>query len=83
LLKSLPRLNQAKDEPLVPIYGTPPDMIQPPRGCGFCSRCSEAMVICETEDPDWTTISETQQVRCWLQQARGKTAVVGGKEALA
>ena len=24
LLKSLPRLDQAKDEPLVPIYGTPP-----------------------------------------------------------
>jgi len=47
LLKSLPRLNQAKNEPLVPIYGTPPDMIQPPRGCGFCSRCSEAMRICE------------------------------------
>lgn len=80
LLKSLPRLNQAKDEPLVPIYGTPPDMIQPPRGCGFCSRCSEAMRICELEDPDWTVISETQKVRCWLQHSGAKTAAaVGGK----
>ena len=80
LLKSLPRLNQAKDEPLVPIYGTPPDMIQPPHGCGFCSRCSEAMRICELEDPDWTVISETQKVRCWLQHSGAKTAAaVGGK----
>jgi len=80
LLKSLPRLNQAKDEPLVPIYGTPPDMIKPPKGCGFCSRCSEAMRICELEDPDWTTISETQRVRCWLQHTGNRAeAVAGGR----
>ena len=57
-------------------------MIQPPQGCGFCSRCSEAMRICEIEDPEWTVISETQQVRCWLQSAGEKAAaVIGGKEA--
>ena len=61
LLKSLPRLDQPKDEPLVPIYGTPPDMIQPPQGCGFCSRCKRAMRICERQDPEWTAISETQR----------------------
>jgi len=82
LLKSLPRLDQAKDEPLVPIYGTPPDMIQPPQGCGFCSRCEAAMRICEQQDPDWTAISETQKVRCWLQSAGEKApAVISGKEA--
>ena len=82
LLKSLPRLDQPKDEPLIPIYGTPPDMIQPPQGCGFCSRCESAMRICERQDPDWTAISETQSVRCWLQSAGEKAAaVVGGKEA--
>lgn len=82
LLKSLPRLDQPKDEPLIPIYGTPPDMIQPPQGCGFCSRCEAAMRICERQDPEWTAISETQSVRCWLQSAGEKAAaVVGGKEA--
>lgn len=74
LLKSLPRLNQEKDVPLVPIYGTPPDLIQPPQGCGFCSRCDYAMQICETEIPEITTISETQQVRCWLQLKDNKEA---------
>jgi oligopeptide transport system ATP-binding protein len=82
LLKSLPRLDQAKDEPLVPIYGTPPDMSQPPRGCGFCNRCDKAMRICEMEEPDWTVISDTQQVRCWLQEPAAKQAAsAGGKGA--
>jgi len=78
LLHSLPRLDQAKDEPLVPIYGTPPDLIKPPRGCGFCSRCEEAMRICETDVPPVTALSETQTVRCWLQQLQAGPAEIGG-----
>ncbi|MFB9278185.1 ABC transporter ATP-binding protein [Cohnella cellulosilytica] len=82
LLKSLPRLDQAKDEPLIPIFGTPPDLIKPPEGCGFCSRCDEAMRICETVVPEFTEISGTQAVRCWLQHPYAKRAgSAGGKEA--
>ncbi|WP_373229378.1 ABC transporter ATP-binding protein [Cohnella sp.] len=82
LLKSLPRLNQDKGEPLVPIFGTPPDLIKPPQGCGFCSRCDEALRICETEIPDPTAISGTQLVRCWLQHPYAKqSGSASGKEA--
>jgi oligopeptide transport system ATP-binding protein len=82
LLKSLPRLDQNKGEPLVPIFGTPPDLINPPQGCGFCSRCDEAMRICETEIPDPTPISGTQMVRCWLQHPYAKqSGSASGKEA--
>ncbi len=84
LLKSLPRLDQVKDEPLVPIFGTPPDLIKPPQGCGFCSRCDEAMRICETECPDPTSISGTHTVRCWLQHPNAnQSGFVGGKEVSA
>lgn len=79
LLKSLPRLNQSKNEPLIPIHGTPPDLIKPPQGCGFCSRCDEAMRICATQSPEVTTISETQTVRCWLQDPRAATGAGMGK----
>lgn len=79
LLKSLPRLNQSKNEPLIPIHGTPPDLIKPPQGCGFCSRCDEAMRICATQPPEVTTISETQTVRCWLQDPRAATGAGMGK----
>jgi oligopeptide transport system ATP-binding protein len=82
LLKSLPRLDQNKGEPLVPIFGTPPDLIKPPQGCGFCSRCDYAMRICETEIPDPTPISGTQMVRCWLQHPYAKqSGSASGKEA--
>jgi len=82
LLKSLPRLDQDKGEPLLPIFGTPPDLIKPPQGCGFCSRCDEAMRICETEMPERTVISGTQSVRCWLQHPYAKeSGSAGAKEA--
>ncbi|WP_256760038.1 ABC transporter ATP-binding protein [Cohnella sp. WQ 127256] len=82
LLKSLPRLDQAKNEPLIPIFGTPPDLIKPPLGCGFCSRCDEAMHVCETIIPERTIISGTQSVRCWLQHPYAKRSGLSfGKEA--
>jgi len=39
LLKSIPRLTQSKDEPLVPIPGRPPSLINKPSGCAFHPRC--------------------------------------------
>jgi oligopeptide transport system ATP-binding protein len=84
LLQSLPRLDQDKGEPLVPIYGMPPDLIEPPQGCGFCSRCGEAMRICRTDTPDMTAISDTHSVRCWLQHPYAKTSrIAGGKGEIA
>ncbi|KAA9007611.1 ABC transporter ATP-binding protein [Paenibacillus spiritus] len=65
LLRSMPRLDQKKGDPLVPIVGTPPDLIKPPIGCPFTARCSEAMHVCEHIDPDATVFSETHMARCW------------------
>ncbi|WP_087625655.1 ABC transporter ATP-binding protein, partial [Aeromicrobium sp. PE09-221] len=65
LLAAVPRLNQPKNEPLIPIEGTPPDLIAPPAGCGFYSRCSEAMRVCERQDAEETRLTDTHQARCW------------------
>ncbi|AOZ91688.1 ABC transporter ATP-binding protein [Paenibacillus crassostreae] len=65
LLRSMPRLDQKKGEPLIPIIGTPPDLIKPPLGCSFCARCDEAMKVCETMSPESTVFSETHFARCW------------------
>lgn len=35
LLKSIPRIEMARDEALNPIEGTPPDLFAPPVGCPF------------------------------------------------
>jgi oligopeptide/dipeptide ABC transporter ATP-binding protein len=39
LLASLPRLHGDIDQPLVPIGGQPPSMLNPPPGCSFHPRC--------------------------------------------
>ena len=52
LLASIPRLNQDKSKRLVPIAGSPPDMINPPKGCPFAPRCPYARNICAAECPE-------------------------------
>lgn len=74
LLKSIPRLDQRKDEDLIPIFGTPPDLVKPPQGCAFCDRCEYAMQICKIYDPEETQISPTQSTRCWLEHSMAKEA---------
>ena len=51
LLGSLPRLD-ADVERLVQIQGTPPSLLNPPRGCRFHPRCPYVMNICRTEYPE-------------------------------
>ena len=69
LLKSVPRLDATRKDKLVPIYGQPPDLISPPQGCPFAPRCDWAMNICKTAQPEFTTLSDTHQVACWLQHS--------------
>jgi len=67
LLRSVPRLDLNRDEPLTPIFGTPPDLLRPPVGCGFTARCESAMRVCQEYDPELKDISGTQRAACWLQ----------------
>jgi oligopeptide/dipeptide ABC transporter ATP-binding protein len=43
LLASLPRLDGDVEEPLLPISGQPPSMLNPPPGCSFHPRCPFAL----------------------------------------
>ena len=67
LLKSVPRLDLEHKGKLYSIKGTPPDLLKPPIGCPFVSRCDLCMGICHEAMPEVTKISETQDVSCWLQ----------------
>lgn len=70
LLKSVPRLDAREKRRLVPIHGTPPDLLKPPPGCYFNPRCRYAMKICELEAPPVTTVKDGHQCACWLLDPR-------------
>lgn len=67
LLKSIPRLDLAEKQRLVPIPGTPPDLLKPPVGCPFASRCPYAMNICIENMPEYTVSETGHRAACWLQ----------------
>lgn len=67
LLKSIPRLDLAEKQRLVPIPGTPPDLLKPPVGCPFASRCPYAMNICLERMPEYTVSPTGHRAACWLQ----------------
>lgn len=66
LLKSLPKHDTSRDETLVSIPGTPPDLLNPPKGCAFASRCERCMKVCQTKQPPIFQLSENHQSSCWL-----------------
>ena len=66
LLKSLPTVDSDRTERLVSIAGTPPDLLNPPKGCAFVARCKHCMKICQEEQPPEFTVGEGHVASCWL-----------------
>ncbi|HEX3017691.1 MAG TPA: ABC transporter ATP-binding protein [Caproicibacter sp.] len=70
LLRSIPRISLPKRERLVPIDGTPVDLLNPPEGCPFAPRCEKCMKICLNKMPEFTQITPTHKSACWLLQKK-------------
>jgi oligopeptide transport system ATP-binding protein len=70
LLRSIPKLNEKEHKKLVPIEGTPVDMLNPPVGCPFAPRCDSCMKICLKKMPEYTNIIEGHYSACWLLQKK-------------
>lgn len=79
LLRSVPNLNTKSHEKLVPIEGTPLDMLNPPAGCPFAPRCDKCMKICLREMPEYSKLSDTHECACWLLQKEAFEAAAGGE----
>lgn len=65
LLSSIPTKTNSKTR-LVPIGGTPINMLNMPKGCAFCPRCDAAMKICLTEKPEEIWVGEDHLASCWM-----------------
>ena len=65
LLRSMPRVDAESYERLIPIEGTPVDMLNPPEGCPFAPRCDFCCEKCRQEMPPEVPVCDGHAVRCW------------------
>ena len=67
LLNSIPTVTgEESKKRLVPILGTPPDMLNPPTGCPFYPRCQFAMKVCASRPVPEQYMSDTHRVSCFM-----------------
>lgn len=75
LLKSIPKVGTGAKRKLIPIPGSPIDLLQYQPGCPFTARCDYAMKVCEQYKPARTGISETHSAACWLMHAKAPATI--------
>ena len=51
---------------LTTMDGNPPDLVSPPEGCGFCSRCPKVMEKCAFIDPELVEFAGGRKAACHL-----------------
>ena len=67
LLGSLPQTDMRKQQRLISIPGTPPDLLNPPKGCGFAARCRHCMRVCkEDAPPEFQAGGDGHTASCFL-----------------
>ncbi|MEM2272759.1 MAG: ABC transporter ATP-binding protein [Candidatus Bathyarchaeia archaeon] len=65
LMESVPTLRTDKD--LVFIPGSPPSLLNPPKGCRFADRCPFTFEKC-SGDPPTINLNGDFYVKCWLYE---------------
>jgi oligopeptide/dipeptide ABC transporter ATP-binding protein len=72
LLNSVPRLDEVRGRRLVPIVGTPPNLIDLPPKCAFYPRCVKRTERCLVEPwPELEPVAgEGHMVRCYMSGER-------------
>ncbi len=84
LLASIPRLDEAHQSELKTIEGTPPDLLNPPKGCPFVPRCYFARAVCNTMPPlDPLPGMATHRKACWPDIADPKEQAYAERRRLA
>jgi oligopeptide transport system ATP-binding protein len=79
LLRSMPRIDSDDEGRLIPIEGTPINMLDPNPGCPFAPRCPSCMKICVKRNPRQVVVGSSEgsesslsagghRAACWLLQ---------------
>ncbi|MDR2998292.1 MAG: ATP-binding cassette domain-containing protein, partial [Microbacterium sp.] len=82
LLGAIPRVDKVEKEPLVPIKGNPPLLIDLPDACPFANRCPIAVAACRTREPDLVPVDtgsgEFHDVACIRADEIDDAGRIGG-----
>ncbi len=71
LMRSIPNIDKEDKERLIPIAGTPIDMLNMPMGCAFAPRCEAAMKVCLQTKPAEHWVGKDHLSACWRNVADG------------
>jgi oligopeptide transport system ATP-binding protein len=78
LLRSMPKLDEARKEHLDSIQGQPPDLRKPFQQCPFAPRCPRAVEKCHIERPELQPVSPGHAAACWRwEESAGGTSQDG------
>ena len=80
LIRSSPRISE-KHERLIPISGSPVDLLNLPKGCAFASRCDCAMKICLEQPPEEVRVNDSHIAACWNNVKRMMEEAKDGEQA--
>ncbi len=81
LLRSVPRLDEARKAKLDPIEGMPPDLIHMGPGCPFRPRCRFAIDRCREENPPLVSVGDAHTAACWEWERVAKATPNGASGA--
>lgn len=69
LLASMPAMDPDARTLEAPLYGDPPNPIDPPPGCRFHTRCGFAEAICQRVVPSLERVTTAQEAACLMRQS--------------
>lgn len=79
LREAMPTNDKEGARKLTPIDGSPPDLFQPPAGCGYAARCPYAMQVCIDQPPQTHSLDNGLEnahfSRCWLHHPENSQQV--------
>ena len=71
LMRSIPDMSDDNKTRLIPISGSPVDLLNLPAGCPFAPRCDAAMKICLKERPKEYWVGPDHLSSCWMNVKNG------------
>lgn len=71
LLHSIPNIDSDNKDRLIPISGTPIDLLRLPSGCPFAPRCEKAMKLCLEGPAPEVWVGNDHIAACWLNIKEG------------